>query len=224
MKLRAPTSPPDPAHMARIAEALELGYAPLPACFSDSIALCQTLTEVVKDIDKSEHLLLWSKDEHQLRRTDAYRKYLQLASNPVYHRVASFGVVTLADASYLEHGEQYCGIKLQFLPQAIVDDPLVIEDIFTNEGYAALDVVVTNGLMPFVWERYDGPRIPMTYEGDEFWEAFVIWINSEADENLDFGQVAAGLLKVFGDGEFDRRFLKLVKCTQAIHARFRQHG
>ncbi|CAB3801825.1 hypothetical protein LMG28614_05502 [Paraburkholderia ultramafica] len=210
-------------HLIPIVHALGCSFGSLPQRHVEFEARDKTLLKKVKNISKSEHLRRLKKNEEPHFQGATYQQFFERYSRPVFLRECEWGILVLQDKSSTKRGQFHLCIKLKFLPDAIVTDPLIADDISTPYGYQALDLVITDHMRDFILEKYDGPGSIDVDEGDHFCEAMVIEIEGEGDgndHNLDMNRIAEELHKVFCDGEFDRRFSALVKKTQAIYAKY----
>jgi hypothetical protein len=208
--------------MGPISKALCVTSAPLPPRYADAIALHLTLVKALPNINKSEHMRQAGIDEKQLRETSRYQKELRKAFQPINHRKTRYGILKVEDRSFTVDGQHFSRVTVTCIPDAIIDDPQINDDIFAEGGYRALDMVVTAELSPLVWQGYRGPGDLMVHEGDNLWEAMMVEITGEANEPLDAHRVTAGLHAIFReDGKFERRFVEVVKLVKAIHARSR---
>ncbi|SDJ14699.1 hypothetical protein SAMN04487926_1355 [Paraburkholderia steynii] len=210
--------------VALIVEALELSFAPRPKHHVEFEALDKTLLKEVKRITKREHLRLLKNRDPKYLASATYQRLLEKYSGPVYLRVCEWGIFVFEDKSSMKHGQFHFCVKLKFLPDAIVNDPFIIDDISTPHGYQALDLVITDLMRSFIHEQYDGPGSIDLDEGDHFAEAMTFEIEGDGedsdDHDLDTFGIAEGLKKLLCDGKFDRYFLDIVKKTQKIHAKY----
>jgi hypothetical protein len=107
-------------------------------------------------------------------------------------------------------------------PFAIGEDPLILDDVFFDGRFNQLDIALTEELEQLIMRRYNGPGQAYVDEGDHCWEGMVLSISGDADQPFDPVQVARGLRRIFDDGLFDRRFVEIVKRTEAIHLKVRK--
>jgi hypothetical protein len=148
-----------------IANKLGMTHGTLPEPICASIALNKTLSTVAKDVPEREYFDLWATDKLGLGQTDAYQGALKQSSRPALHRGTPWGMLYAEDSSYVRHGAPYWGIRVNFIPNAIVDNPTILNDLSALGNPRALVSALTHELRPLVWAKYTGPGIAIVFEG-----------------------------------------------------------
>ena len=210
-----------------VARALSLRSEPLPPLLTDAIALNSALSRVAELIDSETHMYRWATRANSLRTSPAYlRRHAKLKSAAVWHRDASWGSLTLKLLRPLnphEVDDENCdGISLEFLLNAIAEDPLILSYRRGDPHlHDSIDVLLT-GLIHEHFEEYCGPGVAHPFEGRHFVQGCVVNIFCDASNAAVRAGVADALSRIMS-AELDAEIVSLVQAARRTHEKTRPH-
>jgi hypothetical protein len=191
----------------------------------DGMALCQTAYAEVKDISLEEHLdMLIRRAAAELREKESFRLLKSAFSQPVYHRVDPTGVLILVDMSHGDPQQRFWQLSVLFLPKLVIKDPRIVNELFADGEDCTLDFALVHALEPML-EQYTGPGT-VTLDGRDgfFFVAMRLEIRGEENEVLNSADVAEGLVDLFRNGKFDRRYGQTVRRIASVHTHVRRNS
>lgn len=200
-----------------IADRLGFVHGPIPQDYRDKIAECQTLYVLYKGIFQNEHLDRWARGAPEARAHVAFGALQKAYSTKVYHSENSSGLVVLSDTSFGSEKERYWQLSMLFFPKLAFEDPRILAE----SGTFSLDELLLTNLWPLL-DGYTGSGEAMIEDRNHFIPAPIrLTISGEENEVLDSENVAEGLVSLFHDGEFERRYAQTVRQISTMHRKRR---
>ncbi|WP_028218372.1 hypothetical protein [Paraburkholderia oxyphila] len=210
-----------------VARALSLRSEPLSPLLTDAIALNSTLARVARRINYETHMYRWATTADSLRTSSAYmQRHAKFKSSAVWHRDASWGSLTLKLLQPLDPDEvddENCdGIALEFLLNAIAEDPLILSYRRGHaHRYQPIDMLLTE-LIDEHFDEYSGPGVAHPFEGHHFVQGCVVNIYCDASNAAVRAGVAAALSRILS-ADLDAEIVSVVQAARRTHEETRPH-
>jgi hypothetical protein len=209
------------AFVQAVASALDLRCEPLPPLLTDAIALNSTLARLAPRINYEMHMHQWATTADALRMSSTYtRQHAKLENAAVWHRDAPWGNLVLkllrpVDPAEVDDGN--CdGIALEFLIDAIAEDPLILSYRRSCAHlYQPIDLVLTE-LIDGQFQRYAGPGAAHPFEGHHFVQGCVVNMFCDASNASARSGVATELSRIV-NAELDDEIMSLVELARRTH-------
>lgn len=202
---------------AALATGLKMKIACRPDWLIEAIAVHSALTREEKNIDKVRHLELAQDDRASILEWESFqRKRAKGSVAEAALLAAEWGVIELRVQPPRGKGDGSCEDPVLLVrPQAIADEPLLLQDLIYLKEYWAIDLRLTSWLRWYLDQRYSGPGELNVDEGDSFLEAATITIIGLSDALA--WQVAGEALGAIFNDRFDADVAALIKKVRRVH-------